>query len=510
MSSRLSHRQRRQRRQRLTPPLHFFSQLSPFSLSAPRRFPPSATARTPYNLSFMRQVWLWLVVCVWISVATHGTNAYVQRRRAMQRRLMSYRIRASVATTLLGASVDTVDGACGGGQEKKYSHTSEGFSCKWRGCNWWGTRIYICDDCSSGRYSPNDNDSCHTCGSGRYAANNGKSSCDSCGIGKYKSSETACNDCAAGRYNGQTGQSSNPCAGSCNNGKYSGAAASSCTNCAAGKYSSGNQITTCTACLAGHYQGSAGKTSCTPCAVAHYSHSTATSCTGCPAGKGKKRATKDGCTKCDAGKYSKTGEECKNCPSGKASKDTSAVCSYVCPAGFFCNTGTKYADLEATNCGGYPKYCPEGTAEIISDTNSGRLFTPEPPNAPTSTETVNRFKLRYHNGVKPCPEGYYCKNGVKHVTPPGRWSGSGLGKDEILRDGNACSAGKFCGFGSFNPDGNTIFTNRVVLISYTKVDPNIGYFDHHPWPRGVKITSGTKITEVDGFSSPGLNGNYNC
>eukprot|EP00941_MAST-03F_sp_MAST-3F-sp1_P000489 g489.t1 len=166
---------------------------------------------------------------------------------------------------------------------------------------------------------------------------------------------------------------------------------------------------------------------------------------------------------CPKGKFLSRNDECRLCPAGRygdtvglQKSDCSGLCErgYYCPAGstsrksYKCPAG-RYGDrlgLQSSNCSGECEegyFCPNGSTSPrqhpcgVVGKDEDKVFCPAASEKPTpvlagyysgpigygpdgillATNTTRHFQTQ-------CEEGFYCKFGLRHPCPPGRYDSS--------------------------------------------------------------------------------------
>ena len=203
-----------------------------------------------------------------------------------------------------------------------------------------------------------------------------------------------------------------------------------CELCGSGKFQSHRASVECLKCKLGRFGGSGRNQACVAL---------------CPAGKFSE--LEGSCQHCPKGKYQPMSgaEECKLCPSGRFGAEygsSAKMCSGLCPAGKYCPTGSSSPQLcDATT------YCPRGS-ELPLPLLVGhfRAFKNATENATVGVvgahpELQRGGQLRLTQ--VPCPDSYFCQNGVKQICPPGHYCANNCSKPIVCP-----SANKFCPEGS--------------------------------------------------------------
>ena len=152
--------------------------------------------------------------------------------------------------------------------------------------------------------------------------------------------------------------------------------------------------------------------------------------------------TKQGCNNvCPAGTYCPEGSNAPTkCPAGRYGdgpglQDSS--CSGVCRAGYYCPAKVLNTRPDPYPCGGNDLYCPMASGFPLR-VDTGFYSIPEGPD-----------NHRYRQNQTSCEPGYYCKSGVRHKCPAGRY-----GTSERLAHSNCtaeCPVGHYCPEGSPDP-----------------------------------------------------------
>ena len=252
--------------------------------------------------------------------------------------------------------------------------------------------------CSFGKYSTGSAGSCATCLIGNFCSDGAIYAC-SAGTYQPNIGQGSCLACVAGSYCVQAATSLLLCDDGYFSNPYA-KSASDCFLCNAGSFCKGGALLLCSA---GKYQSLKGQTSCVNCVIGSYCPQGSVSPTPCPVGKysiSTDAASAGSCTTCAAGTYQLQSGQiyCLGCLAGYFCGEGALV---PCPAGSFSST------INATiinNC------------QFCSDGYWGNEHSTE-------------------NCVQLCPEGYYCKLGVKEVCGGGYYCSGGKK--------TACSRGKY-------------------------------------------------------------------
>ena len=268
----------------------------------------------------------------------------------------------------------------------------------------WGTHVYYCSSCSSGKNSPGCSGTQCSAGSslcqspGPSSCNAGKclsgSSCVNCASGKYKSgSQTSCNYCStcpSGKTSPSGSNAQSDCyPTTCPVGQYSDG--SNCVNCAAGKYkhdewalqshcyncdtgktspSGSTSSSNCyiNQCSAGTYLSGQ---SCVNCAAGAYKTNTATgqwNCQACPSGTTSTPGStaQSNCFSCPAGTtLNVAGDACTSCAAGTYKHDTTVNPCTSCGSNAASNPSSDNIDDCSCNAGYYGEF-GESSAQLVS------------------------------------------------------------------------------------------------------------------------------------------------
>lgn len=188
---------------------------------------------------------------------------------------------------------------------------------------------FVCNGCSAGTYTTQNNaSSCTACAPGKFATNGAavgvsagteEQGCTSCLIGQFSSlpGQTSCGSCAAGTYANTEGQRE-------------------CSLCPPGFSGPSPGASACSACTPGHFSNTRGRVNCSDCSAGTFtSENQSSSCGNCSAGTFSELMAATGCSQCAAGTYSSIPgagnvSQCQPCQQGRFSTSLGATSKQVC------------------------------------------------------------------------------------------------------------------------------------------------------------------------------------
>ena len=332
-------------------------------------------------------------------------------------------------------------------------------------------------ECSTGEYSPLEDDTCHVCGLGNYCPTNRIEEI-ACADGTYQNElgKTKCIICSEGKECGNSGETP------CPPGEYSNEGESTCKTCPEGFTCAGGTKPsigpTGKLCAAG-----AAIPDCTPCPTSSY----------CPTPKHQ--------LPCPPGTISTTGQYCRECPPGEAcpSADPGATTT--------CNGANEYSGPGETLCQtcGDGEYCPynwnyrKGCPVFAYKEGAGTVCSPVLPGF--QLDTVG-------SAPTPCASPTHYSTGLSQLCTqvPGGYGLLGGGLGPVL-----------CGFGTLGVGGvcTSVGANKESFDWVNSYTCPYGYYSSNNenrcrlCPAGYKCnTDGTTTICGVGFYSP--EGELNC
>jgi len=158
------------------------------------------------------------------------------------------------------------------------------------------------------------------------------------------------------------------------------------------------------------------------------------------------------------------------CPAGRFGSsvlNTDPLCSGLCAPGYFCPEGSVVATQFV--CGGADRFCPKGS--------------PGPTMVALGhfTQEDRYPDIRSHQTA--CPQGFWCRGGVRTACPAGRWGGAeGQSSPECS---GVCSAGHWCPKASTSPTANQCGNASVYCPPGASLPSPVipkGYYTTHAAP----------------------------